>query len=249
MQSRYPSRAAVRSQTAGHYAVFVGFSDLFEEFQPWLGQTLETITHGHLFAPERVEFANDATVYKGAMSDSAQVRDYNCSCFLQNLMWNSRGTHQSFHYGPFDTPKAYLNFVNDPHATIVIISGAWLLRYFHSGADISEMREDIAEKQKVERMYLRAFEDNTSKAQVKIWTLADFLTDRVDYMRSALDLVQPGAGQAMHSMPNLVDLTVFGAFLEGLKNQGLYQKPVGDYKEDDSAPAQRTARPRPYIVN
>ena len=113
MQSRYPSRAAVRSQTAGHYAVFVGFSDLFEEFQPWLGQTLETITHGHLFAPERVEFANDATVYKGAMSDSAQVRDYNCGCFLRNLMWNSRGTHQSFHYRPFDTPKAYLNFVND----------------------------------------------------------------------------------------------------------------------------------------
>ena len=249
MQSRYPSRAAVRSQTAGHYAVFVGFSDLFEEFQPWLGQTLETTTHGHLFAPERVEFANDATVYKGAMSDSAQVRDYNCGCFLRNLMWNSRGTHQSFHYGPFDTPKAYLNFVNDPHATIVTISGAWLLRYFHSGADISEMREDIAEKQKVERMYLRAFEDNTSKAQVRIWTLADFLTDRVDYMRSALDLVQPGAGQAMHSMPNLVDLTGFGAFLEALKNQGLYQKPVGDYKEDDSAPAQRAARPRPYIVN
>lgn len=164
-------------------------------------------------------------------------------------MWNSRGTHQSFHYRPFDTPKAYLNFVNDPHATIVIISGAWLLRYFHSGADISEMREDIAEKQKVERMYLKAFEDNTSKAQVKIWTLADFLTDRVDYMLSALDLVQPGAGQAMHSMPNLVDLTGFGAFLEGLKNQDLYQKPVGDYKEDDSAPAQRAARPRPYIVN
>ena len=55
MQSRYPSRAAVRSQTAGHYAVFVGFSDLFDAFQPCLGQTLDTTAHGHLFAPERVE--------------------------------------------------------------------------------------------------------------------------------------------------------------------------------------------------
>ena len=68
-------------------------------------------------------------------------------------------------------------------------------------------------------------------------------------MRAALDLVQPGAGQAMRSMPNLVDLTGFGAFLDRLKNQGLYQKPVGDYKEDDSAPRPREARPRPYIVN
>jgi hypothetical protein len=249
MQSRYPSPRAVRSQTAGHYAVFVGFSDLFEGFQPWLGQALDTTAHGHLFAPSRVEFANNATVYKGAMTDSAQIRDYNCGCFLRNLMWNSRGMHQSFHYGPFDTPKAYLSFINDPHATVVAISGAWLLRYFHSGADLSEMREDISETQKIERLHLKAFEDNTSKAQVKVWTLADFLTDRVDNMRAALDLVQPGAGQAMRSMPNLVDLTGFGAFLDQLKNQGLHQKPVGDYKEDDSAPRPREARPRPYIVN
>ena len=249
MQSRYPYRAAVRSQTAGHYAVFVGFSDLFEGFQPWLGQALDTTAHGHLFAPERVEFANNAKVYKGAMSDSAQIRDYNCGCFLRNLMWNGRGRHQSFHYSPFDNPNAYRNFINDPHASIVAISGTWLLKYFQSGTDILKMREDIAEKQKIERMHLKAFEDNRSKAQVKIWTLADFLTDRVDNMRSALDLVQPGAGQAMHSMPNLVDLNGFGAFLEALKNQGLYQKRVGDYKENDSAPAQHAAQPRPYIVN
>jgi hypothetical protein len=50
-------------------------------------------------------------------------------------------------------------------------------------------------------------------------------------------------------MPNLVDLNGFGAFLEALKNQGLYQKRVGDYKENDSAPAQHAAQPRPYIVN
>jgi hypothetical protein len=249
MQSRYPYRAAVRSQTAGHYAVFVGFSDLFEGFQPWLGQALDTTAHGHLFAPERVEFANNAKVYKGVMSDSAQIRDYNCGCFLRNLMWNGRGRHQSFHYSPFDNPNAYRNFINDPHASIVAISGTWLLKYFQSGTDILKMREDIAEKQKIERMHLKAFEDNRSKAQVKIWTLADFLTDRVDNMRSALDLVQPGAGQAMHSMPNLVDLNGFGAFLEALKNQGLYQKRVGDYKENDSAPAQHAAQPRPYIVN
>jgi hypothetical protein len=123
MQSRYPYRAAVRSQTAGHYAVFVGFSDLFEGFQPWLGQALDTTAHGHLFAPERVEFANNAKVYKGAMSDSAQIRDYNSSCFLRNLMWNGRGRHQSFHYSPFDNPSAYRNFINDPHASIVAISG------------------------------------------------------------------------------------------------------------------------------
>lgn len=139
MQSRYPYRAAVRSQTAGHYAVFVGFSDLFEGFQPWLGQALDTTAHGHLFAPERVEFANNAKVYKGAMSDSAQIRDYNCGCFLRNLMWNGRGRHQSFHYSPFDNPNAYRNFINDPHASIVAISGTWLLRYFQSGADISKM--------------------------------------------------------------------------------------------------------------
>ena len=86
MQSRYPTPRAVRSPTAGHYAVFVGFSDLFDGFQPWLGQTLDTTAHGHLFAPKRVEFANNASVYKGAMPDSALVRDYNCDCFLRNLM-------------------------------------------------------------------------------------------------------------------------------------------------------------------
>lgn len=66
--------------------MFKGFAEVFENFEAWLGKVAGTRAHGHLFAPHRVEFAGQETVFSGAMSDSAALRNYAPKNFLSNLI-------------------------------------------------------------------------------------------------------------------------------------------------------------------
>ena len=82
--------------------MFSGFADLFDDFHGWLAKAAEARVHGHLFAVDRVQFAGNETIFKGGLSDSAALRDYNPRSFLTNLVWNSRGEKQCFLFGPSD---------------------------------------------------------------------------------------------------------------------------------------------------
>ena len=76
MQSRMPNENFENGRTAAAYSVFEGFAELFENFEAWLGKIAGTRVHGHLFSPERAEFSGGETVFNGAMSDNAALRDY-----------------------------------------------------------------------------------------------------------------------------------------------------------------------------
>ena len=64
--------------TAGKYSVFQGFArKLFQEFEGWLTRATGAQVHGHLYAPERAEFAGGERVISGALSDNPNLRDAN----------------------------------------------------------------------------------------------------------------------------------------------------------------------------
>ena len=103
MQSRMPNENFENGRTAAAYSVFEGFAELFENFESWLGKIAGTRVHGHLYSPERAEFAGGETVFNGALSDNAALRDYAPKNFLTNLIWNTRGERQCFQFGPRDS--------------------------------------------------------------------------------------------------------------------------------------------------
>ncbi|HDZ82703.1 MAG TPA: glycosyl transferase, partial [Roseobacter sp.] len=82
MQSRFPNEDWENGVTAAPYSVFQGFSDLFDNFEPWLGKATGVRVHGHLFAPEQVHYSDNQTTVNGALSASAAVRDYDSKAFL-----------------------------------------------------------------------------------------------------------------------------------------------------------------------
>ena len=86
MQSRFPNEGWENGKTCAPYSVFQGFSDLFDEFEDWLGKMVGARVHGALFAPDRAEFAGGQIAYSGALSDSAKLRDSNPQSFLTNLI-------------------------------------------------------------------------------------------------------------------------------------------------------------------
>ncbi|MEL6587969.1 MAG: beta-1,6-N-acetylglucosaminyltransferase, partial [Pseudomonadota bacterium] len=124
-QGRFPKKGFENGLTSARYNVFCGFTDLFEEFEPWLNRRVGGRVHGRLFHPDRVEFAGGDTVLNGCLSDSATLRDYRPEQFLTNLLWSTRGERQSFMYRAGDTPKMTEFLLRDPNATICLISGAW----------------------------------------------------------------------------------------------------------------------------
>ncbi len=102
MQSRFPNEDWENGVTAAPYSVFQGFVELFENFEPWLTKSTGARVHGHLFAPDRVHFADGQNSINGALSNSAKIRDYDPKAFLTNLIWNTRGERQCFQFGPQD---------------------------------------------------------------------------------------------------------------------------------------------------
>lgn len=65
MQSRFPNKSWENGKTAAPYSVFLGFTELFEDFDQCLAKVSGVPVHGRLFAPERAEFAGDEKTYSG----------------------------------------------------------------------------------------------------------------------------------------------------------------------------------------
>ena len=248
MQSRFPNVGWENGLTGAPYGVFEGFSELFEDFEDWLARVTGTRVHGHLFAPERAEFAGDQAVFAGALSDSAALRDYDPRAFLTNLMWNTRGERQCFQYGPRDTVAISAHLARDANATISVISGAWAVPLFYSNANFSEIRREAARLQRIESAHLDALRSFQAKARVRIWTLADFVENPMEPLQTIIDELGARTAHRLTEAPRMVSLEGFGQFLQNLKNQGMQPHLMGDFPATIGGRGPR-ARPRkPYLV-
>ena len=248
MQSRHPNENWENGRTATAYSVFEGFADLFDNFEIWLGKATGTRVHGHLFNLEKVQFAGGEKVYNGAMSDSAEMRDYNPTSFLTNLIWNTRGERQCFQYGPADN-QALSNFIaGDPNAQISVISGAWAVPLFHSNRNFSDIRKEAARLQKIEAVFLDELRKPWVKARVRTWTLAEFIENPMEPLQNIVDEISPRAMRRLTEAPRLTDMTGFGQFLQNLRNQGMQPVLMGDFPVGDDARSATSRRGRPYLV-
>jgi hypothetical protein len=247
MQGRFPNDGWENGKTSGRYSVFEGFADLFEDYETWIARRTGNRVHGNLFAKEKVQFAGGDDVYNGALSDSAPLREYNPQAFLTNLIWNTRGEHQCFQFGPADDQKISQFLATDGNAQISVISGAWAIPLFHSNKNFSELRKVAAHLQRIESAHLDLLRTGTTKARVRIWSLAEFIENPMENLQTILDEIGGIGQRRLTEVPVMADLNGFGQFLQNLKNQGMSPHLMGDFPviEDSSDKPQGS---RPYLV-
>jgi hypothetical protein len=248
MQSRFPNEDWENGVTAAPYSMFQGFSELFENFEPWLTKSTGARVHGHLFAPERVYYADNQTAINGALSDSAALRDYNARAFLTNLVWNTRGERQCFQFGPDDNQDVCWRIAKDPNAQVSVITGAWSVPLFRSNMDFADIRREAAQLQKIESEHMDILRSPYTKARVRIWTMAEFIEAPMEPLQGILDEIGHTKLNRISEVPRMVDLSGFGQFLQNLKNQGMHPYLMGDFPVERGITAAQKAPRKPYLV-
>ena len=248
MQSRFPNEDWENGVTAAPYSVFQGFAEIFEEFEHWLSRASGGRVHGHLFAPDRVHFADGQTALNGALSDNPVLRDHNASAFLTNLIWNTRGERQCFQFGPMDNQDINWRIAKDPNAHISVITGAWAVPLFRSNLDFADIRRLAAKLQKTESTHLDVLHSPYTKARVRVWTMADFIEAPMEPLQDILDEIGRPRLRRLSEAPRMVDLNGFGQFLQNLKNQGMHPYLVGDFPVARGGSADAKPSPKPYLV-
>jgi len=248
MQSRFPRHGSENGLTSFPYSVFQGFTELFEDFEPWLADTTGARVHGHLFDPQRAEFSDGEPITNGALSDCAVLRDYNPTAFVSNLIWNTRGERQCFQFGPRDTQKINWFLARDKNAQISVITGAWAIPLFRSNMNFADIRNEAARLQQIETKQLEVLDSVWTKARVRTWSLADFVESPMEPLQTLIE--EMGITRAGHltETPQMVDLSGFGQFLQNLKNQGMHPYMMGDFPVDDVFGAQVRPFRKPYLV-
>ena len=244
MQSRFPNPGWENGRTAAPYAVHEGFSDLFEDWAEWIGAVPGVRVHGHLFGPDRAEFADGMTEFAGCLSDSTSLRDYNPAAFLANLVWNTRGERQCFDFGPADNQAIAPVFAADPNAQVAVLSGAWLVPLCGSGQPLAALRRRAAELQALETAHLDLLRQPGTKARVRIWTLADFLAAPGEVLRVVQEDLAGPSGHPLVPAPRMVDLAGLTDFLQALRNEGMLPHVAGDLSRLPQAPGGATAATR-----
>ncbi|PIE16175.1 MAG: glycosyl transferase [Rhodobacterales bacterium] len=248
MQSSFPREDWERGTTPSGFSMFQGYTELFEDFEPWLARTTGATVHGHLFAPDKVEFAHGQKIYNGCLTDSPQVRDYDLKGFITNLIWNTRGQRQCFQFGPNDVQGLNWFIAKDPNATIWVITGAWVVPLFHSGLSFAEIRKQAARLQKIESKHMEVLQTVYAKARINVMTMAEFIEAPMEPLQSILDEIGPRKSHVLSEAPRMVNLNGFGEFLQNLKNQGMHPHLMGDFPTgSDLAPAASKPR-KPYLV-
>ena len=221
MAGRFPREGFENGLTAAPYAVFHGFGDAFADFPSWLEQQTGSRVHGNLFAPERAEFHDGQTMWVGALSDSAPLRDYDPEAFLRNLIWNTRGEHQSFLLSPRDNMRIGEMLARDRNAAIFVISGAWVIPLLHSGKPASEVRAEAARLQSIEAEFIARLKERRTLAKSHIWTLADLLERSSEPLQSILDGLSGAEHRVLSNTPAFRRLDGLSELLQSLRNAGM----------------------------
>lgn len=230
-QSRFPNVSYASVRSAADYSVFWGFSDLYEDFETWLGEAVGARVHGHLFARGGAEFSGGQDVFTGALSSNAKVRDYKPEAFLSALLWNTRGEQQCFMHGPGDRQKINWHLVSDSRAQISVITGAWAIPLFHANKSPEDCRSEAARLQRVEveAKALKLLRQPDVRARIRIWSLAYYLSNRLFPLQAVVDEIAPRGIKRALDMPVARDLTGFETFLQGLRNGGMNPYLAGEF--------------------
>lgn len=235
MQSRYPQKDRENGKTSAPYAVLQGFSDIFPDFEAWLGARLDADVHGHLWAQHGVEFAGRRSIGPGGLSDSAHLRDMDPRGFIANLIRVS-SRMQAMQYSPRDQQNMNWFMATDPNARIFVITGAWAVPLLHSGMPFDDIRRVAAILQRSELAQIEVLSSVWVKARVRIWDLGDFCARPSAMLRVVLRQLG-GDPERAADLPGMRDLAGVGRFLQQLRNAGLRPQLMGDFPVSDPVPS------------
>ncbi len=239
---RFPRPGYETATTAAPYAVFHGFGDVFETFPEWVSAAIGSRAHGHLFAPDGAEFAGGRDGFSGALPNAAALRDYNPEAFLRNLVWNTRGEHQSFLFGPWDDQGVCEFLAEDANAYVAAVSGAWALPLLRSGRPVESIRKEAAKLQKREARHLERLSERRTRARVRIWTLAELLARPAAPLQLIVDDFSVPGTQHLTEMPRMKSTEGLAKFLQALRNAGMSPHTAGEVPETDVAPPSQAVR-------
>ncbi|MEM6891467.1 MAG: beta-1,6-N-acetylglucosaminyltransferase [Pseudomonadota bacterium] len=231
MSGRYPAANADTASTAAPYAVFHGLSDVFFDFPKWVRTNTGSRTHGHLFDPVGVKYFAGQSGYAGALTTSAALRDYDPEQFLRNLIWNTRGEHQSFLFSPRDAQEVWPFLAADRNANICLVTGAWALPLLRSGQSVQDVRAEAALLQQREAEATTILKQRSTRAQVRIWSLAEFLERPLDPLQEIVDSLSGADSHFLSDLPEFKSVDGLPSFLQSLKNAGMNPYTAGEISE------------------
>lgn len=247
MQSRFPSMDRENGSTARSYSVLHGFEDIIPGFADWLKMQTGAEVHGHVFGRDKAHFSAKSDVFRGGLSNNAQLRNYNPEMFLANLIWGARDTYQCFQFGPQDAQKICWMMAKDTNARISVVSGAWAVPLFLSGVPAADCRAKAARLQARENAFLQILRSPYAKAQTRIVSLSAFVAAPRDILQHLVDEIAGHNANDLRMIPQMADLDGFGAFLQSLKNQGMPPYLAGEFSTDPDARNPAPRRQRPYL--
>lgn len=239
MQGRFPLRNNENRAARTQSSLFWGFEHLFPEFEDWLRQQTDGPVHGHLFAPERVEFDGRPAIGPGCLPTSAALRDANPCAFLTNLLWNANGQRQCYLHGPRDNHGAMGFVCGDPQAQVSVVTGAWVIPMAATG---KVDRSAIAQIHEQEWQQIARLRQSWTRASIRIWTLADFLGAPIDNLRSVVSDIVPGGLRKPFAVPRVADIAPVPEFLAQARDAGLNLPLTGTFPIHDTANMRRHAR-------
>ena len=227
MTGRFPNERFEGAGTAAPYAVFHGFDEIYRDFPSWTAKALGATTHGHLFAPEGVEFSDVSRDFAGGLTAAPRLRDYNPDAFLANLLRTTTPDYQTFLFAARDQQAITDFLARDAHATIAVISGTWALPLMRTGQSAQVLRRQAARLQQREVRFLELLRERRTRARVQIWNLAEVVETPAAPLRAVLnDHSVPGAN-ALTVMPGLREMGGLAAFLQDLRNMGMNPHTAG----------------------
>ena len=226
MQSRYPLKDRENGKTAAPYILFQGLSDLFPEFEGWVAPLLDADTHGHLFAPDGVEFHGRPSVGPGGLPATPEARDYDPQGFLTSLIRTTAPRRQAFQFSPRDLQDLNWFMATDPNASIVAVTGAWVVPLLRSEMPFDDIRRISALLQRREIEQRKILRSVWTKARVQVWDLADFLARPGAIIEEMLR--ELGHHGPIPPLPVMRRVAGLGNFLQDLRNAGLQPQLMGE---------------------
>lgn len=130
---------------------------------------------------------------------------------------------------------------SDPNARISVITGAWAVPLLHSNLNFARIRKIAARHQKSEAAMIELLDEKTARADIRIWSLAEFIEQPMPILQAIVDELTIGNPRRLTEAPHLHDLEGLGQFVQNLRNQGMNPYSVGDL------PIELPALPRPRV--
>jgi hypothetical protein len=128
---------------------------------------------------------------------------------------------QCFQLGPRDNLYAADFIAGDSKAHILLVPGAWTLGMSRADGTSDEKRRVAIELHRKERQMLAKLQAQWGRAQVRTWSLAEFLERPVPALLSGLSETGLVPGAALTTAPTLRDTSGLLPLLDGLRDSGL----------------------------